>query len=382
MKKPIFCFMLFLTMLLPACGQADTSPDRQSETSLPSVSAEDRLPAPTDGPAAAYSVPEAWQELNASFARDDSSQYNNAVLNLKYLGDAFALFEFRLMEGSEDEDSAFDTIISGVMRVSEDGSAVYETSDDAENPLTIRLTLTSTDGSLSADVTHSEDFVISPDGHYDFIEAYIEVSDAASIAILEHLPTAATSLNHNNGEYTINFPDALVSDWFYSVEAVFNDSGVTLAKFLIAKDLSAVFRADDDMTPILIYGTAQPMMDAYVMDVQYEEDNAAKPDGDEALGEPNYEPRRLVEVMLPGGVFMRTGAAHIPQAVIPCDLPYTLTAVSEDDSIATVDENGVVTAVAQGEVVIDCVITCGDGIANIGLVINVTDDLEIEDYNE
>ena len=118
------------------------------------------------------------------------------------------------------------------------------------------------------------------------------------------------------------------------------------------------------------------------MDVQYEEDNAAKPDGDEALGEPNYEPRRLVEVMLPGGVFMRTGAAHIPQAVIPCDLPYTLTAVSEDDSIATVDENGVVTAVAQGEVVIDCVITCGDGIANIGLVINVTDDLEIEDYNE
>ena len=34
------------------------------------------------------------------------------------------------------------------------------------------------------------------------------------------------------------------------------------------------------------------------------------------------------------------------------------------------------TAVAEGEVVINCTITCADGVANIGLVLNVTNTLD------
>lgn len=39
------------------------------------------------------------------------------------------------------------------------------------------------------------------------------------------------------------------------MEATFDDTGVVLAKFLIAKDLSAVYRVDDDIDPFLIFGS-------------------------------------------------------------------------------------------------------------------------------
>jgi hypothetical protein len=389
MKKSLLCILIIVALLLSACGGNESVSDVPS---APSSSAGDTPETPleespveppeepTEEPAPDYAVPPVWEELNASFTRDDSSQYNNAVLNLKYLGEVFALFEFRLMEGSESEDSAFDTILSGIMTINEDGSAAYETAPDAANPLTVHLTLTQTDAGMTADVTSEGNFTISPDGHYDFIEAYIEVSAATSIAILEHLPTAATSLNSNNGAYTINFPDALISDWFYAVEAVFDDTGATLAKFLIAKDLSAVFRADDDITPVLIYGTAQPMMDAYVMEPQYEEETAVDDGGVEAE-EPPYEPRMLVELRLPNGVYMQPGATDTLEAVIPGELPYTLAATSEDESIVSVSENGVVTAVAVGETILNCTITCEDGVAMIGLVVTVVEDMEFEEYN-
>jgi hypothetical protein len=391
MKKILFTVIIVTAMLLSACGVSDTTEVLQSET-LPgtvetvaattavetvSTTAETTTQTSTETEAVTvdYSVPEIWETVNDSYARDDSSQYNNAVLNMKYLGDAFALFEFRLMEGSESEDEAFETIISGIMLINEDGTAVYETADAAENPLSISLSLSMDDIWKQADVTSEGNFIISPDGHYDFVEGSIEVSDAASVAILEHLPTAATSLNHNNGEYTINFPDALISDWFYSVDATFNDSGETLAKFLIAKDLSAVFRVDDDIEPVMIYGTAQNMMEGYVMEpVYYDEDS--EEDG------PMYEPRTLVNLYLPGGVYMKPGATDTLKATIPYDLPYTIAASSEDESILTVDEDGNVTAVSVGETVINCTITCEDGVSMIGLVVHVTDEIEDSDYVE
>lgn len=36
------------------------------------------------------------------------------------------LFEFNLMEGSEEEDSATELTVSGVLNVQEDGSGIYE----------------------------------------------------------------------------------------------------------------------------------------------------------------------------------------------------------------------------------------------------------------
>ncbi len=368
MKKYIL-IVLSIVCVLALSGCSHDSDETTPTEMLPDVTADDEA-------TASYDVPEVWNDLNASFVRADSSQYNNATLKLKYIGDTFALFEFKLMEGSEAEDSAVDTVVAGIALINEDGNAVYETVDGAENPQTVTLSIDSTADGYTVDVTHSGDFDISPDGHYDFIEAYIEVSDAASVAILEHLPTALTSLNHNNGEYTVGFPDAQIADWFYSVEAVFNDSGAVLAEFLIAKDLSAVFRVDADIEPIMIYGSAQPMMDAYVMEqIPISVDEGSEGGGVESQDYtddgPEYEPRLLVEVSLADGVYLTPGATSALTAIIPADLPYTITARSSDESVITVDAHGTVTAIAAGESVIDCEITCEDGVAYIGLVVEV-----------
>lgn len=321
-------------------------------------------------------VPEEWEVMNAAFAREGSSQYDNATLMMKYLSNGCALFEFRLMEGSESEDSAVDTILSGVLILEDSGAGVYETIPDAENPFSVHFAL-SKDGQ-TVDVTHDGTLEISPDGRYAFVENQIEVSDASVGEILGFLPTAATSLNSSLGAYTIHYPNALISDWFYSVEAVFDDSGAVLAKFLIAKDLSAVFRTDDDIEPVMIFGSAQPMMDAYVMEAvggSYAEGSGEDGNGS-AQDDTDYEPRQLVSVTLDYGAYMTPGTSGKLMAVIPADLPYTLTAKSLDEGVAVVDENGVVTAVGEGETEIQCVVTCEDGVANISVPLCVTDALE------
>jgi uncharacterized protein YjdB len=88
----------------------------------------------------------------------------------------------------------------------------------------------------------------------------------------------------------------------------------------------------------------------------------------------------LVELRLPNGTYMKPGDTDTLEAVIPGDLPYTITATSQDESIVSVTENGVVTAVAVGETVLDCTITCEDGVATIGLVVTVVDELAEEVY--
>lgn len=199
-----------------------------------------------------------WESVSGSYTRKDSSQYNNAVLQMKYLSNDCAMFEFRLMEGSESEDSS-DTLVLPFVMVIENSVGKYESLPDSKNPLTITFAL-SKDGK-QVTVAHKGELSISPDGVYNFTNSELEVSEVSATAIIDHLPTAATSLNHNNGAYTLKYPDELLADWFYPVQAVFDDSGAVLAKFLIAKDLSAVYRADDDIEPVLIFGEAHPTID-------------------------------------------------------------------------------------------------------------------------
>ena len=367
MKKMMISVLALVVLLLAGCAKSDT-PTTPESTSAPSTSVENDTAA----------LPPAWEAMNATFTREDSSQYNNATLMMKYLSNSCALFEFRLMEGSEAEDSAVDTILSGVLIIGEDGAGVYETIPDAENPFSVQFTL-SEDGQ-TVDITHDGALTISPDGRYGFVDNQIEVSDTSVGEILGFLPTAATSLNSNLGTYTINYPDALISDWFYSVEAVFDDSGAVLAKFLIAKDLSAVFRVDDDIEPVMIYGTAQPMMDATIMEAV----DASSTEGTENSGDaapeddPQYEPRPLVSVTLSGGAYLTPGATSQLAAVIPADLPYTLTAKTLDEAVAVVDESGKITAVGVGETQIQCTVACEDGTANINVFICVTDEPEYD----
>ena len=234
--KALLAVLLALSLLLAGCASTP-APDDHS---------------PGDG---------VWETVCGSYAWDESSQYTNSVLSLMWLDNGCVLFEFNLMEGSEEEDSATELTVSGVLNVQEDGSGIYEAaSDDGESRLMIGFEI-SEDGK-QVTVSHEGELPISPDGNYTFTDSGMEVSDYSATELVRYLPTDATGLNADLGAYTLNYPESLVSGWFYPLDATFDDSGECLAKFIVAKDLSAVFRVDDDMEPVLIYGSVQPMMDA------------------------------------------------------------------------------------------------------------------------
>lgn len=309
-----------------------------------------------------------WETVCGSYAWDESSQYTNSVLSLMWLDNGCVLFEFNLMEGSEEEDSATELTVSGVLNVQEDGSGIYEAaSDDGESRLMIGFEI-SEDGK-QVTVSHEGELPISPDGNYTFTDRGMEVSDYSATELVRYLPTDATGLNTDLGAYTLNYPESLVSGWFYPLDATFDDTGECLAKFIVAKDLSAVFRVDNGMEPVLIYGSAQPMMDAETWPEFDDEDNEGSVD--EPAEEISYEPYPLVSVGADNGTFLTVGESTMLLANLPWDLPFTLEASSADTSIADVDENGVITAVTPGETSIIGTLTVEDGVKEFEIIINV-----------
>lgn len=309
-----------------------------------------------------------WETVSGSYVRDDSSQYNNAVLMLKYLSNDCALFELRLMEGSEAEAMADSLVVPAVLIVEDDGVGRYESLPDAEHPFTIEITLS--DDGQQAIVSHSGELDISPDGIYTFVDAGLEVSEVSAIAILEHLPTAATSLNSTNGAYSVAYPEELVADWFYPVQAAFVDSGAVLAKFLIAKDLSAVYRVDDDIEPVLIFGSAQPMLDVETMPIP-----ADTLEGDD-VAEVAGEPVPLVSVVLANGVLLQVGQEDNLTLEMPWELPYSLEATSSDSGVLTVDATGLVRAVTDGAATISGTLTIDDASREFSLLVSVGEVLD------
>ena len=308
-----------------------------------------------------------WETVCGSYAWDESSQYTNSVLSLMWLDKSCVLFEFNLMEGSEEEDSATELTVSGVLHVQEDGSGIYEAaSDDGESRLMIAFGI-SEDGK-QVSVSHEGELPISPDGNYTFTDSGMEVSDYSATELVRYLPTDATGLNTDLGAYTLNYPESLVSGWFYPLDATFDDTGECLAKFIVAKDLSAVFRVDNGMEPVLIYGSAQPMMDAETWPEFDDEDNEGSVD--EPAEEISYEPYPLVSVGADNGTFLTVGESTMLLANLPWDLPFTLEASSADTSIADVDENGVITAVTPGETSIIGTLTVEDGVKEFEIIIN------------
>lgn len=367
MKKCLLAILIaaFAALTLAGCNTTTPTP---SETVTPS-------PLPTQPPALPSALdatddPAIWEAVHGKFTREGSSQDNNAVLAMKYLSNYCVLFEITLTERSESEDEAHDTIVYGVMIVDDKGVGFYETHPGAAS---FSIDFAISEDGQRVTVTHSGELSISPDGEYSFTGSRLEVSDLSANAILEHLPSAATSLNSNLGAYTIHYPEALVSDWFYPVEATFDDSGAVLAKFLVAKDLSAVFRVDDDIEPVLIFGSAQPMMDAQINDWQtYNEVDSAE---GESTGSPSLEPLPIVSVELEDGVEIQVGSSSLLNASLPWELPYSITAQSNDKAVATVDANGAVKAIAPGEATISGTITVEDGVKEFSIDIFVANEV-------
>lgn len=345
--KSLSAILMALIIMMAGCSTRVSKDSPAPEEPTPSVDEQ-----------VSRVTPESWESISGTFVREKSSQYNNGVLQLKYLSNNNVLFEFRLMEGEEEGDWANTMVLPFVMSVEEDGTGRYQALPDAENPFEI-VFLLSEDGTRVT-VSHTGEMPVSCDGEYVYKDSSLEVSEASAMAILDHLPTAATSLNHELGAYTIVYPNELIDDWFYPVEAIFDDTGAVLARFLVARDLSAVFRADEDIEPVLIFGSAQPMLDAVVL-VEYTEDFYDGIDSEAEIPEIVYYEKQLISVELVQGTTFTVGSISSLAAYIPGQLPYEIEASSSNPDILTVDDNGVVEALAVGEVDIYGTIRVFDG---------------------
>ena len=206
---------------------------------------------------------------------------------------------------------------------------------------------------------------------YEFGNEGIELSDELVAPILNYLPEELTGLNKEI-KYTINAPDGLVNNWFYPVDVTLDETEDILAKFIIAKDLSAIYRVDS--VPTLIYGSAKNMMEAqtYVID-EFEEDFEAS---DEEEARPTFDDQLpVVMAMSERGTLLEVGDESKLIADLPWDLDYTISATSADSEIVSVEGN-VLKAVSEGETNISGKIVIDDAEKEFHLNIFVVNDID------
>jgi Bacterial Ig-like domain (group 2). len=160
-----------------------------------------------------------------------------------------------------------------------------------------------------------------------------------------------TSLNHNNGEYRLEMSDMEVDGWFYDMKAVFADTGKLIGEFLIANDLSAVYRIDTE-TPALIYGSADSMMQATYDMVLGEGEEPLTVEGSETnSGDGSVYSIPFVTVM-PSRSTLPVGETAEVVSVTPGNISATITCTSENPAAATVNADGVINGISPGTTVI------------------------------
>jgi len=268
------------------------------------------------------------------------------------------LFEFDVMKGSESEDYAEDFLLPGTFVVEEDGTGTWEEETEA-GKVSVRFVLEG----QTVTVTQKGNLPLSVAGIYTWLEPGYEVTAETAGELVEGLATAATSLNSNNGAYRLEFSDVEVDDWFYDLKALFEDSGELIGEFLIARDLSAVYRIDTDL-PMLIFGAADAMMQA-VHEVIPEEGEVpatvSQPEGGTDSGEelPSYVVP-LVDAV-PSTSQLKVGETAKVVPVTPGNVPATLICTSKNPDVASVDESGTLTGIAPGTAVITGTLTV-DGV--------------------
>lgn len=297
--------------------------------------------------------PVKWNEVKGTYAKEDNSQYNSGVLSLMYLDNDVVMFEFAMMEGSESEDTSRDFRLAGAFYIDDNGRGIYEHPKTGNVIITFDLT-----GNKVA-VKQTGTLPINVSGEYGFIDDHIQVTEYAAIEILEQLPTAATSLNHNLGEYKLSMSEEMVDGWFYDVKANFVDTKALIAEFYIASDMSAVYRVDTD-TPVLIWGSAQPMLDAtYLADseslygITIDENNSKSNNGNNI--EKSIKTGYVAVTLQKDSIAVGDNTQVI--FTVPGNLPYTFTCKSSNPKIVEINDKGVITSVGDGETTITGMIT-------------------------
>lgn len=295
-----------------------------------------------------------WYQVKGTYVKDDNSQYNNTVLSLMYLDNDVVMFEFFVMVGSESEDTSSDFCLSGAFHVDENGVGIYNHPKTGDTTIAFELN----EGGVAIKQTGNLQFNVS--GNYEFIEDYIKVTEEAATEIIEQLPPAATSLNQYNSGSKLVMSEEMVDGWFYDVSAYLDDTDQLIAKFYIAADMSAVYRVDTDV-PILIWGSAQPMMDAtYLIEEESIYGVTSVEELDITKDDNEAEEDNIIEAdyvtVYPQNSSVEIGKSTPTMTTVPGMLAYSLSCNSSDPKIIQVDESGVVTAVSEGEAIISGVI--------------------------
>jgi len=297
---------------------------------------------------------EDWKKAEGSYTWKESSQYNNGKLIIKPVEEDLFLFSFDVMRGSEAEDSAYDYALGGIFLVDDKGTGEAEFEVDKK---LVKLNFTLKDKTVTVKQTGTMPADVS--GAYEFTEKTFEASEAAAAAILEGIAPVKTSLNETNRPYQLVYGSEAIGGWFHEVKAVNN--GHMFARFLVASDLSAVYRADEPKEPpVLIFGSPASMLTAKTVPLENNDEEAEeepappegateeKSDGKGGDAQDQTKLSAVVEVG-PEEAEIKVGESSKLVVKIPGNLKYNLSDLksSAADKIS-VDGKGILTAKAEG----------------------------------
>ena len=296
-----------------------------------------------------------WKKAEGLYVWKQSAQYSNGFLYVKPMEEDLFLFEFKTMRGSEAEDSSYDYNVAGILLVNDKGEGEAEFDVD-KKPVKLTFTLkgktiaVKQTGEMPADVS----------GEYDFQEKSYNATEAAATAILEGIAPAKTSLNSSNRPYRLVYANETVGGWFYDVRAIHQPSKKMFARFLVAADLTAVYRNDDVKNPQLIYGSPATMLTtefAPLLQEEEEEEEAPVPEGAteekvENKGSDNGGDQSGLSGVVsvgPADPAIKVGESSKLKVTIPGNLKYKLSDLksSADDKVSVAGD-GTLAAKAEG----------------------------------
>lgn len=201
-----------------------------------------------------------------SYARENSSQYNNGNLIITDFGQGLKIFEFNILSGSEATDSATNYRLAGIFNVDLDKVGVGEyDSIVAGQKGKIHFKL-SNDGKM-INVTAEGDKNQVYVGSYSYTHSDFDISLGLVKAVLEELPGAVTGLTKAAGKYTINLVNngEPLAGEYYQAEAVGKNDQV-IGAYVISKDLQLVLRTDIGALTA-IHGQLTPEVEAKIAEV-------------------------------------------------------------------------------------------------------------------
>jgi hypothetical protein len=157
------------------------------------------------------------------------------------------------------------------------------------------------------------------------------------------------------------YANETVGGWFYDVRAIHQPSKKMFARFLVAADLTAVYRNDDVKNPQLIYGSPATMLTTefapLLKEEEEEEEEAEIPEGAteekvEGKGSDSGEDQSRLSAVVsvgPADPEIKVGESSKLNVTIPGMLKYKLSDLksSAGDKVS-VDDKGALTAKAEG----------------------------------